>query len=93
MKKLGDVLTEILKDWRCETLDYGAYIKESWKEIVGDIVYKNTQVVGIKNKILRVAVKSSAWAMELSFIKDKIMEKINHLCGKNVVEDIYFKEA
>jgi hypothetical protein len=30
--------------------------------------------------------------MELSFIKDKIMEKINRLCGKNVVEDIYFKE-
>jgi predicted nucleic acid-binding Zn ribbon protein len=92
MKKIGDVLTEILKDWRCETLDHGVYIKENWKEIVGDIVYKNTQVVGIKNKILRVTVKSSAWAMELSFIKDKIMEKINRLCGKNVVEDIYFKE-
>jgi len=93
MKKIGDVLTEILKDWRCGKLGDEVRIRENWREIVGDIVYKNTRVVGIRNKVLRVGVSSSAWAMELTFIKDRIVENINHLCGKTAVEDIYFKEA
>ncbi|MCD6132878.1 MAG: DUF721 domain-containing protein [Deltaproteobacteria bacterium] len=93
MRKIGEVLSEILKDLRCRRLGDEVRIRENWREIVGDIVYKNTQVVGIRNKVLRVKVSSSVWAMELSFIKDRIMENINRLCGENIVEDICFKEV
>lgn len=62
-----------------------------WSEIVGEKIAGHTEAIKIRGKILYVSVDGSAWAQELSYLKEEIMRKINAKAGETAIEEIRFK--
>ena len=63
-----------------------------WSEIVGNEIYKNARITGIKNGIMYVGVESSAMIHHLTnFEKYAIIHKINTILGFKYIEDVRFK--
>ena len=62
----------------------------SWKEIVGDTVAKNTEPDRVEHGVIIVKVSSPTWRQELYFQKKEIIQKINNKIGKKVIRDIRF---
>jgi predicted nucleic acid-binding Zn ribbon protein len=48
-----------------------------WPDVVGVTVAAHTRPVSIQRKILWVATSSAVWAQELSFSRQRILEKLN----------------
>ena len=61
-----------------------------WGEIVGGDLGKRAFPRRLKGRLLVVAVSSSAWLQELSYIKDILVEKISQEVGPDIVTDIQF---
>ncbi len=62
-----------------------------WGEVVDERVGRQTEAVKIVNKTLYVNAVSSAWAQELSFLKNEIIAKFNRTAGQELIRDIRFK--
>lgn len=64
-----------------------------WNRVVDERVQKMTEAVKIRNRILYVSTSSSAWASELTFMKQAFIKKFNLLAGEEAIFDIRFKTA
>lgn len=51
-------------------------INKKWKDIVGDLLFKVTSPLKIKDGTLIVGVQQHAWLQELTLIKNVMLEKI-----------------
>ena len=65
-------------------------VLESWPEIVGEQLARVTRVKGLDEDALFVEVRSSAWLMELSMMKDDFLERVNERLGGEPIEKIVF---
>jgi hypothetical protein len=61
-----------------------------WGDIVGSDLSKRAFPRRLKDSVLVVAVSSSAWMQELSYIKVNLIEKIGQEVGPDIVSDIRF---
>ena len=50
---------------------------DAWPEIVGEKLASVTSVRGVRDAILFVEVRSSAWLMELNMMKGEFLEQVN----------------
>lgn len=62
-----------------------------WSRVVDERVGKQTEAVKIRNRVLYVSASTSAWAQELSFLKNEFIKKFNAEAGKEAIQDIRFK--
>jgi predicted nucleic acid-binding Zn ribbon protein len=65
-------------------------ILDLWPEIVGERVADVTRVKGLDRDALFVEVRSSAWLMELSMLKNQVLEKVNARIEGEPLERIVF---
>jgi predicted nucleic acid-binding Zn ribbon protein len=63
-----------------------------WSEVVGGVVAAQTQPVFIQRQVLQVATSSAAWAQNLAFERQRILEKLN-ACLPYPITDIRFSTA
>ena len=61
-----------------------------WDEIVGENISKVTKIDKIKNNILYIKTKNSAWRSELSFQKEELKTKIFVKLPKMKIKEIRF---
>ncbi len=62
-----------------------------WEEIVGKEMAKRCKPEYLRNGSLIVRVRDSAWANELSFQKELILQRLRKFVGSSVeLKDIYF---
>ena len=62
--------------------------KMAWEEAVGAPLALQTRPVRIYKGRLEVAVPSSVWRAQLSFMKRDIVDRINKLVGEEVVKEL-----
>jgi hypothetical protein len=62
-----------------------------WAETVGDAIAEATRAEKFRDGILFVVTKSSVWTHELTFFKEKAIERMNDRLGRPLVRDIRFK--
>jgi predicted nucleic acid-binding Zn ribbon protein len=62
-----------------------------WERAVGENIARRARAMDIRSGILFVAVDNSVWLQELSLMKEVVIERVNSLVGRDVVEDIVFK--
>lgn len=67
-------------------------LRQSWAEVVGPVVAAQTFPVSVQRGVLRVATSSSAWAQNLVFERQRILEKLNTQLFMNLT-DIRFSTA
>lgn len=91
MQPLSQILEELLAHYELkEPLErYRSLV--IWPEVVGERIAKVTKPVNIQNGVLLVKVKSAVWRMELTLMKQQIIDRLNESLGKPVVKDIKFR--
>jgi hypothetical protein len=62
-----------------------------WPTIVGEAVADATRAERLRDGILFVMAKTSVWAYELTFAKEKIIGLMNDRLGRPLIRDIRFK--
>ena len=62
-----------------------------WEEVVGPQIAGKTRPEALRNGVLVVSVTSSVWMQELSFMKQKILDRINQTLAPGTIKEIRFK--
>ncbi len=79
--RVGDVLDGFL-----QKRGVGAQIRRTgaldlWADVVGEKIAAVTQAKTVAASTLFVEVRSSAWLMELNFMKEALLEQVNERLG------------
>ena len=87
---LGEVIRELLSNYRLEGKLLQARIIEAWPEVTGKMITGHTKDLYFKGSKLFVKIDSPALKYELGYSKSKIIEELNKVVGEEVVKDIVF---
>jgi len=63
-----------------------------WQAVVGAVVAAQTRPTSVQRGVLKVATSSSAWAQNLVFERQRILEKLNQVVPRSLT-DIRFSPA
>ncbi len=88
---VGEAINEFLKQEKLDVKLSRFAVKNSWKEIVGELVANNTLEIGFNEQVLFLTLKSAALKQELSFNKQQLIDNINRFCAYRLISDIVFK--
>ncbi len=88
---LTDLLNSIFSGSPLERRLKEGRIWQVWDSAVGKQISERARPVSFRDGTLIVAVNSSPWMQQLTFLKKGIMDKLNGLLGEDIVRDIYLK--
>jgi predicted nucleic acid-binding Zn ribbon protein len=88
---IGGILHKVLLQYRRESDEDLLRIWQLWEQAVGKAIAENARPAAFKGNLLWVHVTSSTWVHQLQFLKRDIVEKLNKVLGKELVEEIKFK--
>ena len=88
--RVASVLSQLLEKHGVQKQVKRLSLLELWPEIVGEKLAAVTRVKGVDNEALLVEVRSSAWIMELSLMKDRFLERVNERLEEAPIERIVF---
>lgn len=89
-EKLGDVIRKLLRQEGLETPLNEHRLIESWRDVVGQAIYKYTTNIYIKNQVLYVNISSSVVRQELQMGREILIKNLNAQVGSQVIVDIKF---
>jgi predicted nucleic acid-binding Zn ribbon protein len=87
---LGEVIKELLNQYKLESKLKQARLIEAWPEVTGDMITRHTRDLYIKGKTLFVRLDSPALKNELSYSSSDIVMKLNEAVGEEVITKIVF---
>jgi len=64
-----------------------------WEEAVGAQIASKASPASIRDGVLTLKVKGSAWMQQLSLMKHEIISHLNSAIGEQVVSDLVFKQG
>jgi predicted nucleic acid-binding Zn ribbon protein len=88
--RLGGALNQALERLHLEPLLREGRALAVWADVVGPQVAEATRAEDVRDGVLSVAVRSSTWAFELTFHKEKILRGLNTRLGRGTLRDIRF---
>lgn len=65
-------------------------ILEAWNDVLGNTVARRTQKIYINNQTLFAKLESASLKQELVMAKTRILEDLNKIVGKDVLQDLVF---
>jgi hypothetical protein len=86
--RVGETVTSVLRKIGLKQPGIHPEIWSRWSEIVGPELAKRAIPEVLRGKTLILAVKSSSWLQELSFLKARLIERLAEEVGPNVVTDV-----
>lgn len=89
--KLGDAINQLFKQEKLDVKISQFTIKNSWKDIVGDMIANSTTEIFFNEKIVFITLNSAALKHELSFRKEELVNNINKFCGYKLIEQIVIR--
>lgn len=89
--KLGDAITQLFKQEKLDIKISQFTVKNSWKEIVGEMIANSTTDIFFNEKIVFISLNSAALKHELSFRKEELVNNINTFCGYKLVDQIVIR--
>jgi predicted nucleic acid-binding Zn ribbon protein len=92
LKSLHSVLGSLETQYQSREQRQLQRILQCWAEVVGPVVAAQAQPTSIQRGVLRVATSSSAWAQNLVFERQRILEKLNAKIS-SCLSDIRFSTA
>jgi len=89
-ERVGDILDGLLRKKRLREPVLRAGVVEEWEARVGEAIARVTRAQMVREATLIVEVKSSAWLMELNFMKGEILRRVNEGREEALIEKIVF---
>lgn len=90
---IRDLVNEALKRYHLDKRARQELAASDWAEVVGEKAAKASRPEAIRDGILFVNCRSSAWAQELTLLKDRVIRELNQRAGGDVIKDIRFSGA
>ena len=90
-EKLGDVIMQLLRQEGLETPLNQYRLIDSWKDIVGPVIFKHTTNIYIKNQTLYVQLSSAVLRNELLMLRSELLNRLNTEIGHPVIDNIIFR--
>ncbi len=91
METIKDILGGLLRRRKLDKTLSVYRVFNVWNEAVGVRIARHSQPKGYKNGTLLIAVDSSTWMQQLTFLTDDIRRKVNQALGAPLVEKIRFQ--
>jgi predicted nucleic acid-binding Zn ribbon protein len=89
--QIGDAIKQLFKEEKLDVKISRFTVKNSWKDIVGEVIAKNTSEIFFNDKVIFVTLTSAALKNELSYRKEEMVNNINKFCGYRLVEEIVIR--
>lgn len=89
--KLGDAISQLFKQEKLDIKISQFSVKNGWKDIVGELVAKNTTEIFFNDTTIFVTLSSAALKHELSFRKEEMIAGINKFCGYKLVDQLVIR--
>jgi hypothetical protein len=90
LSNLNSSISKFLKQFNVRGIKQNLLIVQIWDEMVGELVSKNTNPLNFSAGVIYVEISNSAWANEMSFLKEDIIAKYNERFRKQLVKEIRF---
>jgi predicted nucleic acid-binding Zn ribbon protein len=88
---VGDAISQIFREEKLDVKISRFAIKNNWKDVVGEVIAKNTSDIFFNNKTIFITISNASLKHELSFRKDEILTNINKYAGYKLIETIVIK--
>lgn len=88
---LNDLLKEQLARIADGRITDTVELTKKWRQIVGESLSGNAEILYLKAGILHVSVNNSAWMFEMGFMRTQILDAIRKAMPGMKVEDIRLK--
>jgi len=88
---LSSILDAFLESLRMPHVAFLVSLRKKWPEIAGPLVARNAIPLSLRNGVLTVVVRNSAWAQELRMSTTTMIGRIRETAGERIpVSDIRF---
>lgn len=84
MKRIGSLISPLVKDLGIEGSVSLEDLRKEWPRLFGEPLSLHMQPSGLKDNELLVMVDSPAWLQQISFYKDEILSKLGNYKVKSV---------
>jgi predicted nucleic acid-binding Zn ribbon protein len=91
-QSLSHVLGGLQTQYKCQAPSEIQVLMECWVLVVGPVVAEQTQPISMYRGVLKVATASAAWAQNLVFERQRLMDKLNQALPFEIT-DIRFSTA
>lgn len=89
---LGEILSQLFALRGYGRVQGERQLQEAWREIAGEVIARQTRVLGVTAGVLHVGVAGSALLSELvSFHKHSLLERLQFAAPHLPIRDIKFK--
>jgi predicted nucleic acid-binding Zn ribbon protein len=85
---IGEALNKLVSELHLDTKLNELKITESWKELVGELIKSHTTSIYVKERTLFVKVDSSVVRQEMNFMKSRLVDRINRMFPKPLIDQI-----
>lgn len=90
-KSLASVLRDVLVKYRLTGEVHRVKMPEYWRDTVGSIIARSTEVRGFENGVLRVHAREAVWRSEVMLRREDIRRRLNERIGEELVREIIVK--
>lgn len=87
-KRIGSVLENVIDDLGAREKIDEARVIEVWAHLAGRPVNRVTESAWMKNNVLHLKIRSSAWRQELRMGCEQWRERLNEELGEALVHEI-----
>ena len=88
---MGDALKQFLKTSRLKGSMQAFQIEEVWEQIMGKTIARYTDKIQIHGQTLYINTVVAPLKQELSYQKEKIIQRVNEALGEKVILDVVIK--
>jgi predicted nucleic acid-binding Zn ribbon protein len=89
--KLGDAINQLFKQEKLDIKISQFTVKNSWKDIVGEMVARSTTEIFFNDKTIFITLSYAALKHELSFRKEDMLNAVNKFCGYKLVDQLVIR--
>ena len=90
LKKLGEILNEVLKNTSFENRVNEIKLKEWWTDIVGKKMAEYVVDFSYRDKKLYIRIRMASARSDLHFIRTEVKNRLNERAGEVMVEEIVY---
>lgn len=90
VQTIGEAMGDMLDAFKIKKKFNQTHIIESWNELMGTAIARQTREIFFKDKKLFVRIDSGALKQELSMHKSMVVDKLNNFIGEEVVKEVIF---
>ena len=85
---LKDAIGKFLKDFHLEEKLNETRLVGSWEKVAGKLIARHTEEIFVREQVLYIRADSAALKQELTYMKSKLIDKLNKAAGIEVIKDI-----